>query len=263
MRSALTDFLAKGGLDEGQALCWFPGSEAELHALYADTRARGKRLTLVGARKSFGGHFLCPPGAEACDVGGLARPSLLVERASDDTEIWVSVAAGVTFKELLGALRGLGVDPRLTVCHQTWCFPREQTRDFMRVYWDTMRRYPGIERRAEQQDMIALQACRWRAHGTWGNGRGSGFITPSLAVRRGSAEHARAEAFFSDLARAAFALHPSCKVMLLKQSLCDDGLLREMHAPYLATLRRLKHQVDPHHLLTSKLLHRLLGHRPP
>jgi hypothetical protein len=106
---------------------------------------------------------------------------------------------------LFAALRGLGVDPRLTVCHQTWCFPREQAHAFMRIYWDTMRRYPGVERRAEQQDL---------------------------------------------------------KVMLLKQSLCEDGLLREMHAPYVATLRHLKRQVDPHHLLTSKLLDRLLGHRP-
>src|SRR5688572_11999198 len=106
MLSETTQFLAKGGLDEGVAPCWFPRSEDELFELYADARARARRLTLVGARKSFGGHFLCPPGAEACDVAGLGRASEIVERAPDDSEIWVSVAAGVTFKALLSQFAG-------------------------------------------------------------------------------------------------------------------------------------------------------------
>ena len=485
MLSVTTQFLAKGGLDEGVAPCWFPRSEDELFELYADARARARRLTLVGARKSFGGHFLCPPGAEACDVAGLGRASEIVERAPDDSEIWVSVAAGVTFKALLSqfagyrpqnpptsdgisiagalaacthnmggffadsvraftllapngqryrcsprgnaleralfelapgsfgalgvmtdielrlravppdlsmqvevvsrgrvagsryldelwraadeprhepghgvflfgredryvlladslrtgsaprprarmlltadrprlhaalqglsnrypgltrhialsafrpgrafsadwygflffqrsydtaheilssrspvfsALRGLGVDPRLTVCHQTWCFPREHAREFMQVYWRTMQRYPGIERLAEQQDMIALRPCAWPSHATWGNANGSALLTPSLAVRRGSADHARAEAFFNELSRAAFARHPAFKLMLLKQSNCDDGLLREMHATFVSRLRELKKQVDPEGLLVSKLLQRLLPEPGP
>jgi hypothetical protein len=479
MHSATAQFLAKGGLDEGEARCWYPSTTTEVFDLYRDARARGRRVTLVGAQKSFGGHFLCPPGAEACDVTGLGRASELVERTANGSAIWVRVAAGVTFKQLLGefpgyrpenpptsdgisiggalascshnmagyfadgvrafrllaangqsyrcspdgteleralyefapgafgafgvmtdielrlravpadlsiqvevlsrgrvadsrcleelfraaddpkhepghgmflygredryalladsfvtgsgrrprarmlltadrprlhaalqglsnrypslarrialsafrpgrlfsadwygflffqrsydtaheilsspsplfaALRGLGVDPRLTVCHQTWCFPREQATEFMRLYWSTMKRYPGIERRAEQQDMVALRPCRWPAHASWGNRHGSALLTPSLAVRRGSSEHARAEAFFRELSRVAFAQNPRFKLMLLKQAACDDGLLREMHGPYVARLRELKRHVDPDRLISSKLLERL------
>jgi FAD/FMN-containing dehydrogenase len=159
---------------------------------------------------------------------------------------------------MFAALRGLGVDPRLTVCHQTWCFPREHATEFMDLYWSTMQRYPGIERCAEQQDLIALRSCRWPAHATWGNGHGSALLTPSLAVRRGSTEQARAEAFFRELSRVAFARNPRFKLMLLKQAACDDGLLREMHSSYIARLRELKRQVDPNGVITSKLLLRLL-----
>src|SRR6478735_5463039 len=106
MHSTMTKFLAKGGLDEGDARCWFPGSVPELFELYRHAQARGCRLTLVGAKKSFGGHFLCPPGAEACDVLGLGRASELVERTADGSEIWVRVAAGVTFKQLLAEFPG-------------------------------------------------------------------------------------------------------------------------------------------------------------
>lgn len=480
MRSTNVELLAKGGMDEGSARCWFPNSEAELFELYRDAQKSGVRLTLVGAKKSFGGHFLCPHGADACDVGALRRTAAIVERSADGSMIWVSVAAGVTFKQLLSefpgyrpenpptsdgisvagalascthnmggffadsvraftllapdgqsyrctaegtaleralyefapgafgalgvmtdielclravpadlsiqvevlscgrvagshciedllraaddpqhepgrgiffygcedryalladsfrtgseprpggrmlltadrprlhaalqglsnrypglarrialsafrpgrmfsadwygfmffqrsydtayeilssatplfvALRGFGVDPRLTVCHQTWCFPREHAAEFMQLYWNTMKRYPGIEGRAEQQDMIALRPCRWPAHATWGNLNGSALLTPSLAVRRGSTEHARAEEFFRELSRVAFAQNPRFKLMLLKQAACDDGLLREMHAPYIARLREHKRQVDPGGLIVSKLLLRLL-----
>src|SRR6185369_3400889 len=481
MRSTVTEFFAKGGLDEASARCWLPSSASELFDLYRDLQARGGRLTVVGAQKSFGGHFLCPPGAEACDVSGLARASELIERGANGSEIWLRVAAGVTFKQLLSAfpgyrpdspptsdgisvagalascthnmggyfadsvraftllapngesyrcssngtplerelfefapgtfgalgvitdielrlravpadfslqvevmsggrvagsncvqnlfraaddprhepgrgiffygcqdryilladsyrigsgprprtrmlltadrprlqaalqglsnrypglarrialsvfrparkfsadwygflffqrsydtaheilsspspmfsaLRGLGVDPRLTVCHQTWCFPREHADEFMQLYWRTMARYPGIERRAEQQDMVALHACRWPAHASWGNAHGSALLTPSLAVRRGSSEHARAVAFFRELSRAAFAQNARFKLMLLKQTACDEALLREMHGPYVARLRALKRRVDPNGIITSKLLERLLS----
>jgi hypothetical protein len=84
-------------------------------------------------------------------------------------------------------------------------------------------------------------------------------LTPSFAVRRGSAEHARVEDFVRELSRVAFAKNPRFKLMLLKQTACDDGLLRDMHADYLAQLRELKARVDPAQLLTSKLLVRLLG----
>lgn len=481
MHSATARFLAKGGLDEGHARCWFPSSPTELFELYRQARAQGRRLTLVGAQKSFGGHFLCPPGADACDVTGFGRASQPLETSPDGAEKWVSVAAGVTFKQLLrqfpgyrpespptsdgisvggalascthnmggffadsvraftllapngqayrcspggssleralygfapgafgalgvitdielrlravppdlfvhievlsggrvtgsryledlwraaddpkhepghgmflfgcedrytlladslhvgsrprprremlltadkprlhaalqglsnrypglarqialgafrpgrafsadwygflffqrsydsahqilsqrtplfSTLRGLGVDPRLTVCHQTWCFPREQAGQFMDLYWATMRRYPGIEQRAEQQDLIGLRPSRWPAHATWGNHQGSGLLTPSFAVRRGSAEHARVEDFVRELSRVAFAKNPRFKLMLLKQTACDDDLLRAMHAAYLAQLRQLKAQVDPEQILTSRLLLRLLG----
>lgn len=481
MHSVATEFLAKGGLDEARSRCWFPTSEADVLELYRQTAEVGRRLTLVGAQKSFGGHFLCAEGAEACDVTGLGRATRLVERDDAAGTIWVSVAAGVTFRQMLhefpgyrpespptsdgisvggalascthnmagffadsvraftllapngesyrcspggssleralfefvpgtfgalgvitdielrlraipaeqsvqvevlsrgrvrgvsyleelwraadspkhapghgmflygcqdryvllgdsvlngseprprtqllltadkpqlhaalqgvsnrfptltrhialsafrpgrafsadwygflffqrsydtaydtlssrapwfSALRGLGVDPRLTVLHQTWCFPREHAVEFMELYWSVLKRYPGLERRAEQQDLIALRPSRWPAHATWGNAQGSGLLTPSFAVRRGSPEHARGEAFLRELARAAFARNAAFKLMLLKQSVCDDGLLREMHAPYVARLRELKRQVDPAGLLGSKLLARLLA----
>ncbi|HET9957937.1 MAG TPA: FAD-binding protein [Polyangiaceae bacterium] len=479
MHSEVVELLAKGGLDESTARCWFPSSTGEVFEAYAQALSHGRKLTLVGAKKSFGGHFLCPPGADALDVRDLGEPATLVEREPDGA-IWVKVPAGVTFRQLLAqypeyqprspptsdgisisgalascthnmagffadgvrafallspdgrshrcsprgnaleqalfqfapgtfgalgvftdielrlervppdfalcievascgkvrepqcyeelfriaadpkhapghglffyglrdryvlvadsiasnrasrrlteapltgdrprfyaalqglsnrhpalarhialgafrpgrafsadwygflffqrsydtaydilssrsltfaGLRALGVDPRLTVCHQTWCFPREHVAEFMSVYWEVMQRYAGVERRAEQQDLILLPVCRWPAHGTWGNTQGSAYITPSIAVRRGSAGHTRAAAFYSELSRVAFERNPRFKVLLLKQSTCDDGLLREMHADYVARLRELKRQVDPEQLLTSKLLSRLL-----
>ena len=40
MLSATTEFLAKGGLDEGVAPCWFPRSEDELFELYAEVSGK-------------------------------------------------------------------------------------------------------------------------------------------------------------------------------------------------------------------------------
>jgi hypothetical protein len=83
-------------------------------------------------------------------------------------------------------------------------------------------------------------------------------ILPARQPLDGRTGWARPLSFFRELSRVTFAQNPRFKLLLLKQAACDDGLLRDMHAGYLKRLRELKRQVDPEHVLASKLLVRLL-----
>jgi hypothetical protein len=60
MRTTTTDLRAMGGLYEATANVSEPATPEELAALFQDAVARRRRLTLIGAQRSFGEHFLPP-----------------------------------------------------------------------------------------------------------------------------------------------------------------------------------------------------------
>jgi FAD/FMN-containing dehydrogenase len=150
-------------------------------------------------------------------------------------------------------LRALGVDPRLTVCHQTFAVPVERRQPFLDMYFDVFDAYPELEARLEQQDLIRLPECAWPLHAAHGMPGGAYLFSVSMSVRRGQSHEARARTFLGEVSRRAFEAH-GVKVMLLKQAHCEPALLRRMHAPFIQTLSALKQRVDPHRVLTSRML---------
>ena len=150
-------------------------------------------------------------------------------------------------------LRALGIDPRLTVCHQTFAVPVERRQSFLDMYFDVFDAYPDLEARLEQQDLIRLPECAWPLHTAHGMPGGAYLFSVSMSVRRGQSHEARARTFLGEVSRRAFEEH-GVKVMLLKQTHCEPALLRRMHAPFIETLSALKQRVDPHRVLTSRML---------
>ncbi|WP_375773154.1 FAD-binding protein [Archangium gephyra] len=150
-------------------------------------------------------------------------------------------------------LRALGIDPRLTVCHQTFAVPVEQRQSFLDLYFDVFDAYPELEARLEQQDLIRLPECAWPLHAAHGMPGGAYLFSVSMSVRRGQSHEARARTFLGEVSRRSFEEH-GVKVMLLKQAHCEPALLRRMHAPFIETLSALKQRVDPHRVLTSRML---------
>ncbi|MFY0570181.1 FAD-binding oxidoreductase [Archangium lansingense] len=150
-------------------------------------------------------------------------------------------------------LRALGIDPRLTVCHQTFAVPVERRQSFLDMYFDVFDAYPELEARIEQQDLIRLPECAWPLHAAHGMPGGAYLFSVSMSVRRGQSHEARARTFLGEVSRRAFEEH-GVKVMLLKQAHCEPALLRRMHAPFIETLSALKQRVDPHRVLTSRML---------
>ncbi len=150
-------------------------------------------------------------------------------------------------------LRVLGIDPRLTVCHQTFAVPVERRQSFLDLYFDVFDAYPELEARLEQQDLIRLPECTWPLHAAHGMSGGAYLFSVSMSVRRGQSHEARARAFLGEVSRRAFEEH-GVKVMLLKQAHCEPALLRRMHAPFIENLSALKQRVDPHRVLTSRML---------
>lgn len=151
-----------------------------------------------------------------------------------------------------GTLRQLGVDPKLTVCHQTWFYPRAATADFMNIYWQTMKEFPGIERRMEQQDLVILPRCGWPSHSMGVTVDDLGALTSSFAVRRDVQARERVSAFFREVSTRAHAANPRFRVSLCKQMHCAPQVLAEMHHAYIQKLSALKAQVDPGSLITSR-----------
>ncbi|REG35938.1 FAD/FMN-containing dehydrogenase [Archangium gephyra] len=150
-------------------------------------------------------------------------------------------------------LRALGIDPRLTVCHQTFAVPVERRQSFLDMYFDVFDAYPELEARLEQQDLIRLPECAWPLHAAHGMPGGAYLFSVSMSVRRGQSHEARARTFLGEVSRRAFE-EQGVKVMLLKQAHCEPALLRRMHAPFIEALSALKQRVDPHRVLTSRML---------
>jgi FAD/FMN-containing dehydrogenase len=153
-------------------------------------------------------------------------------------------------------LRGLGVDPWLGVCHQSWVVPPERVTEFLDLYFAVFDQFGDLERRIEQQDLIRLPPCPWPLHGAYGLADGCHLLTTSLSVRRGERTERRARAFFSEVSRRVYE-RLGVPVLLLKQAHVDSELLRAMHRGYIERLGALKRRVDPERVLGSRLLERL------
>jgi hypothetical protein len=153
-------------------------------------------------------------------------------------------------------LRGLGVDPWLGVCHQSYAIPIDRSTEFLDLYFATFDLFADLESRLEQQDLIRLPPCPWPLHGAYGMADGCYLLTTSLSVRRGERTERRARAFFTELSRRAFE-RLAVPVLLLKQAHADTALLRVMHRGYIERLGALKRRVDPERVLGSVLLERL------
>jgi FAD/FMN-containing dehydrogenase len=153
-------------------------------------------------------------------------------------------------------LREIGVDPRLTVCHQSFVVPVDVRHEFLDEYFTVFDAHPELEARLEQQDMIRLPHCPYPLHGASGMRDGSYIFTASFSVRQGEPEQDRCHQFLSEVSTRVWS-KLGVKVLLLKQSHCPTADLQQMHTPFVAQLRALKAQVDPRGLWTSRLLDRL------
>jgi hypothetical protein len=153
--------------------------------------------------------------------------------------------------------RAIGVDPRLPILHQTWFFPRAELRHVMRLYWDVMRRHPGVGERAEQQDLVLLPPSRWPMHSLGAGTEPIAVLTSSFAVRFDSELGRRTAACLREFTHRAHAELRDCRVSLCKQIHCDADVLQAMHAEWIATIRRWRAQCDPTDLLGSRCLAQL------
>ena len=157
----------------------------------------------------------------------------------------------------LALARAVGVDPRLPVYHQSWFFPRDRLREVMALYWAVLRRYPGVESRAETQDLVLLPPSRWPLHTSGAGPEALGVLTSSFAVRPETKNAARVSAFLARFSRLVWERVPSCRVSLCKQIHCDTDMLRAMHASWIETIRGWRAQTDPEGLLRSRFMAKL------
>lgn len=154
-------------------------------------------------------------------------------------------------------MRAAGVDPRLTVCHQTFAIPPDRVHRFLELYFDELSRHPRAIRRLEQQDLIRLPPCRWPLHGAYGLDDGSYLFTASFSVQRDRESYRQARRCLQEVSARAFR-ELGVKVMLLKQAHCDPELLRQMHAGFIERLEDMRSIVDPNRILGSRLFDGLL-----
>jgi hypothetical protein len=153
--------------------------------------------------------------------------------------------------------RAIGVDPRLPILHQTWFFPRAELRKVMQLYWEVMRRYPGVGERAEQQDLVLLPPSRWPMHSLGARTEPIAALTSSFAVRSDGELGRRTAACLREFSHRAHAELRDCRVSLCKQLHCDAEILKDMHADWITAIRRARAHCDPAELLGSHCLAQL------
>ena len=154
------------------------------------------------------------------------------------------------------ALRAIGVDPRLSVCHQAFAVPPDRVHRFLRLYFEELGRHPQAVRRLEQQDLVRLPPCRWPLHGAHGLADGCYIFTPSFSIRRDRESHREVRRCLAKVSERAFR-ELGVKVLLLKQAHCDPALLRQMHAGFIEQVQEMRQQVDPARILSSRLFQAL------
>jgi len=155
------------------------------------------------------------------------------------------------------ALRLLGVRDRMPFCHTAWFFPRAEMRAFADCYFDVLGRYPGLERRAEQQDFVLLRPCNWPSHSMGRTEGGIGVLTASFQVDRGGESERRTSEFFREVTAESARYAPGARVSLCKQIHARPEDLRSMHADFARSMRSLRQEVDPKGILSSRLLQAL------
>jgi FAD/FMN-containing dehydrogenase len=156
------------------------------------------------------------------------------------------------------ALRRIGVDPRLSVCHQSFVVPLAEARPFLDFYREALRATPALAARLELQDIFRLPPCPWPLHGAYGMEGGSYLFTTSFSVRREHESFADVRRFLELVSQQGFERF-GVRVLLLKQAHCDVAVLRRMHASFLADLGRIRRELDCTRILTSQLLADLGG----
>jgi FAD/FMN-containing dehydrogenase len=155
--------------------------------------------------------------------------------------------------------RALGVDAKLPVYHQSWFFHRAHLRAFVNMYFDVLDRYPGIERRVEQQDLVLLPACAWPAHTMSRTDSPLAVLTSSYSVAAiAPTEKERISQFFREVSRVALQSSFDARVSLCKQIHCDREVLTTMHRSFRELIVGLKRRVDPEGMLISEQLRMLL-----
>jgi FAD/FMN-containing dehydrogenase len=157
---------------------------------------------------------------------------------------------------LARALRGLGLNPRLPVAHQTFVIPPASIEGFFAIYFEILARHPKLVRRLEQQDAIRLPECHWPLHAAHGMPDGCFFVTTSMGVERDGESEREARAFFAEVAERTFDA-VGAKTLLLKHTHVAATVLRAMHAPMITRLLALKATVDPKSVLYTQFLHAL------
>lgn len=105
-----------GGLFEAQAEVRSATSKEDVLSAFARAERSGHSLTIAGAQRSFGHHYLPLPNGAVLDVSNLERSVAIVESAADGS-IWVRAGAGTTFGDLRQAF------PE----HRTHCPPTTDT----------------------------------------------------------------------------------------------------------------------------------------
>jgi len=151
-------------------------------------------------------------------------------------------------------LRLCGVRKRMPVCHTAWFFPRSELREFTEGYFDTLSRYPGIERVVEQQDYVLLEPSQWPCHSMGRTEFPLGVLTASFSVARGGDMEHRVRCFFRDVSRDCRSFSPGARISLCKQVHADDEVLRSMHKGFVSAVQTLRAEVDPTGILTSRML---------
>lgn len=101
-----------GALHEQAAQVVSCTRQAELEELFAEARRERRRLTLIGGRRSFGGHFLPTDASVGVDISALERGAV-VKQSFADGRVLARVGGGTRFEDLHAAF------PR----HRVRCVP--------------------------------------------------------------------------------------------------------------------------------------------
>jgi len=109
-------FNVLGGLYEAEAEVIIARSRDEVWAAFAEAERRGHTVTIAGARRSFGEHYLPPEGGAVLDVSELERSASILER-SEDGGLWIRAGGSTTFQDLR----------RLFPDHRAYCPPTTDT----------------------------------------------------------------------------------------------------------------------------------------
>ncbi|HET6343567.1 MAG TPA: hypothetical protein VFH51_01490, partial [Myxococcota bacterium] len=133
------------------------------------------------------------------------------------------------------------IDPALPTAHQCWMVPDGQLEAFMRCAGELLAgEYADVLPSVELQDTLRLPRSS-ALMSPWADGGGFAYTISAAASDKGGARTGRIIAFYRELSRRA-ASPCGARVHLLKESHCDDALLRSMYSTALPDLRALRQE---------------------